>query len=415
LSLPFELFIGLRYTRAKRRNHFISFISIASMLGIALGIAALITVMSVMNGFVKEIRARMLSITPHVQIVGGEAGLQDWQTVRQMAARDTRVQATAPFVFGQGMLANGAVARGAVIRGIDPAAEDAVTDIARQMKAGALSDLRAGAFGLVLGGDLARALRVGLGDKVTLITTQGSVTPAGIVPRLKVFSVVGIFSVGHFQYDDNFAFLHLADAQLLYRTGDAVSGLRLKIGDAMAAPEVTRDLLGRLPPAAFVTDWTRDNATYFRAVQIEKRMMFIILTLIIAVAAFNLVSMLVMAVTDKEPDIAILRTLGATPGSIMKIFVVQGAMIGVIGTLAGALGGVLLAHNIGAIVQWGEGLLGMRVLSPEVYYITALPSDVQGADVWSVTGVSLVLSLFATLYPSWRAARVNPAEALRYE
>jgi lipoprotein-releasing system permease protein len=412
---PYELYIGLRYTRAKRRNHFISFISLASMLGTALGIAALITVMSVMNGFVKEVRTRMLAITPHITVVGADDGLRDWATVGAQAQRVPEVQAAAPFVLGQGMLGNGTVVRGAVLRGIDPQREDSVTDIARNMKVGQINQLVAGEFGIVLGSEMARALRANTGDKVTVIVPQGTITPAGMLPRLKVFNVVGIFSIGHFQYDESLAFMHLDDARTLFRTGDSVTGVRLKIADPMTAPDVAQQLAKTLTIPAFVNDWTRDNPTYFRAVKIEKRMMFIILTLIIAVAAFNLVSMLVMVVTDKEADIAILRTLGATPGSIMKIFMVQGSAIGIVGTLAGALGGLLLAHNIGAILDGIERALGFKMLSPEVYFITRLPSDVQMSDVTYVTVISLVLALIATLYPSWRASRINPAEALRYE
>jgi lipoprotein-releasing system permease protein len=413
--IPYELRIGARYTRAKRRNHFISFISLASMIGTALGIAALITVMSVMNGFVKEVRSRMLAITPHVTITGTDDGLTDWQQVAAQSKRVPDVQAAAPFVVGQGMLGNGQVVRGGVIRGIDPQGEDRVTDVARNMRAGKLDDLKAGEFGIVLGSEMARALRVKVGERVTVIVPQGSVTPAGMVPRLKVFTVIGIFSVGHFQYDEALAFTHLADAQTLFRMGDAVSGVRLKIADAMTAPETAVKLANTITIPAYVNDWTRDNPNYFRAVKIEKRMMFIILTLIIAVAAFNLVSMLVMVVTDKEPDIAILRTLGATPGSIMKIFMVQGSLIGVVGTLLGALGGLILAQNIGAWLDAVERAFGFRMLSPEVYFITRLPSDVQTSDVMAVTVVSLVLALLATVYPSWRASRINPAEALRYE
>ncbi len=412
---PFELFVGLRYTRAKRRNHFISFISFVSILGIALGIAALITVMSVMNGFEKEIRARILGVASHIQITGGDRGLADWQAVADDAAKRPEVTGTAPFVAGQGLLSTGAAVRGVFVRGVVPELEDRVADVGKHMVAGKLSDLRPGEFGIVLGVNLASALRVDVGDRVTLIAPHGQVTPAGLVPRLKQFKVVGIFKVDHNEYDSALAMARLEDAQVLYRLEDRVSGVRLKTRDIYEAPRVAQELARTLRTEAWITDWTQQNANYFRAIQIEKRMMFIILTLIILVAAINVVSTLVMVVTEKHPDIAILRTLGAAPASVMKIFVVQGAVIGLVGTLIGVVGGVALAFNVGDVVSFFEGIFGVRVLSREVYYITELPSHVRWQDVASVAGVSLVLAFLATLYPSWRASRVNPAEALRYE
>jgi lipoprotein-releasing system permease protein len=411
----YEYLVGLRYTRAKRRNHFISFISLTSMLGIALGVAALIVVLSVMNGFQKEVRARILGVVSHVQITGAENRLEDWQGVARDAAAHPKVRAAAPFVNAQGMLMFGAGVRGAVVRGIVPELEEKVAEIGLHMVAGRLEALSPGEFGIVLGAELARALGARVGDKVTLIAPQGLVTPAGILPRLKQFSVVGVFEVGMFEYDSTLALIHLADAQKLYGMGNAASGVRLKLDDLFQAREVTRDLFMRLKGDLYISDWTRSHANYFRAVQIEKTMMFIILLLIVAVAAFNIVSTLVMAVTDKQSDIAILRTLGASPGGIMKIFVVQGALIGVIGTLIGVAGGVALALNIDVVVPFLERLLSIQFLSREVYYITELPSDLQSGDVVAIGLVSLVLSLLATLYPSWRAARINPAEALRYE
>ncbi len=413
--MQYELLVGLRYTRAKRRNHFISFISLTSMLGISLGVAALIVVLSVMNGFQKEVRARILGVVSHVQITGVDNRLADWQAVARESAQHPQVAAAAPFVNAQGMLVFGAAVRGALVRGIVPELEQKVAEIGLHMTAGKLESLVPGEFGIVLGSELARALGARTEDKVTLIAPQGLVTPAGILPRLKQFTVVGIFEVGMFEYDSGLALIHLEDAQKLYGMGDTASGVRLKLHDLFQSREVTRDLIERLRGDLYISDWTRSHANYFRAVQIEKTMMFIILLLIVAVAAFNIVSTLVMAVTDKQPDIAILRTLGASPGGIMKIFIVQGALIGVIGTLIGVAGGIALALNIDVVVPFLERLLNVQFLSREVYYITDLPSDLQTSDVVAIALVSLALSLLATLYPSWRAARVNPAEALRYE
>jgi lipoprotein-releasing system permease protein len=412
---PYELYIGLRYTRAKRRTHFISFISGVSMLGIALGIAALITVMSVMNGFEKEIRARILGAAAHVQLLGGERGFEDWEALSARAREHPQVTATAPFVQAQGLLSTGSAVRGVFVRGIVPRLEDQVADFSRHMASGTLEALQPGGFGIAIGVGIARALQLRVGDKVTLISPQGQVTPAGLMPRLKQFTVVGVFALDHNEFDSTLALVRMEDAQVLYRMEGNVSGVRLKVREIDAAPRITRELASRMPPEVFLTDWTQQNVNYFRAIQIEKRMMFIILTLIIAVAAFNLVSTLVMVVTDKHPDIAILRTLGASPASIMKIFVVQGAVIGVVGTLLGVIAGVLLALNIDTVVPFVERTFGFQILSREVYYISELPSDLHWRDVWSVAVVSLVLAFVATLYPSWRAARVNPAEALRYE
>jgi lipoprotein-releasing system permease protein len=415
----YELFVGLRFTRARKRNsgrnHFISFISLVSMLGIALGVAALIVVLSVMNGFQKEVRARILGVASHVQLTGADNRLADWQAVATEAAVHPQVVAAAPFVNAQGMLLFGAAVRGAVVRGIVPQLEEKVADIGRNMVAGKLEALAPGEFGIVLGAELARALGAVPGDKVTLIAPQGLVTPAGILPRLKQFTVVGLFEVGMFEYDSGLALIHVQDAQKLYGMAENVSGVRLKLQDLFQSREVTRDLMARMRGDIYISDWTRSHANFFRAVQIEKTMMFIILLLIVAVAAFNIVSTLVMAVTDKQPDIAILRTLGASPGAIMQIFIVQGALIGVIGMFLGVAGGIALAVNIDVVVPFLERLLSIRFLSREVYYITELPSDLQRGDVIVIALVSLALSLLATIYPSWRASRVNPAEALRYE
>ncbi len=414
--VKYELFIGLRYTRAKRRNRFVSFISLTSMLGIALGVAALIVVLSVMNGFQEELRSRILGVASHVQITGADNQLADWPAVVQRVVKNPQVVAAAPYVNAQGMLSFDGAVRGSVIRGVIPEAEGRVAEIGKHMRAGRLDSLASGGFNIVLGSELARALGARVGEKVTLIAPQGLVTPAGVVPRLKQFTVSGIFEVGMFEYDSGLALVHIEDAQRLYQMGARVSGVRLRLTDLFQSRQVTRELmLDRALGDVYVSDWTRSHANFFRAVQIEKNVMFIILTLIVAVAAFNIVSTLVMAVTDKQPDIAILRTLGASPGGIMKIFIVQGVLIGVIGTLIGVAGGVLLAWNIDVVVPFIERVVGMQFLAKEVYYISELPSDLQLRDVLTVAIVSLVLSLLATIYPSWSASRVNPAEALRYE
>ena len=415
MALPYELLIGLRYTRAKRRNHFISFISLISMLGIGLGVAALIVVLSVMNGFQKELRTRILGVASHIQITGINGELPNWPALAAQAMTHPEVKASAPFVQSQAMFTYDNGVKGALVRGILPDQEDRVADFRSTIKSGSLDDLRPGEFGVVLGAELARSLRVYTGDKVTLIAPQGTVTPAGVVPRLKSFKVVGIFEVGMFEYDSGLALIHLEDAQVLYQMGDRVSGVRLKVDDLFQAPRITRELSRFIDADAYLSDWTKSHANFFRAVQIEKNMMFIILSLIVAVAAFNLVSTLVMAVTDKQADIAILRTLGARPLSVMAIFVVQGALVGFIGLGLGVAGGVALALNIDVVVPFIERMLGVHFLSKEVYYISDLPSDLQWSDVWGVTLIAFVLALLATIYPSWRASRVNPAEALRYE
>jgi len=415
MASPYELLIGLRYTRAKRRNHFISFISLISMLGIALGVAALIVVLSVMNGFQTELRGRILAVVSHIQIGGATGEMADWQEVAKQTEGQPHVLAAAPYVQAQGMLSFGQSVRGAMVRGILPDLEDRVADFGPHMKAGRLDSLTPDSFNIVLGSELANALGVFVGDKVTLIAPQGVVTPAGVVPRLKTFTVSGLFEVGMFEYDSGMALIRMEDAQRLYRMDDRVSGVRLKLDDLFKAPAVARQLAGKINTAAYLSDWTRSHANFFRAVQIEKNMMFIILSLIVAVAAFNIVSTLVMAVTDKRADIAILRTLGASPGSVMAIFIVQGALIGFIGLGLGIFGGVTLALNVDVVVPFIERVLGTQLFDKQVYYISSLPSELQWGDVMTVTGVSFVLSLVATLYPSWRASRVNPAEALRYE
>ncbi len=414
-KLPFELFVGLRYTRAKRKNHFISFISLTSMIGIALGVAALIVVLSVMNGFQSELRTRILGVASHLEITGSGNQLDNWQLLANQVKSQPHVKASAPYVMAQGMLSFGQGVQGAIVRGVLPSQEDKVADIGKHMKAGNLTDLRAGEFNIVLGADLAMLLGASIGDKVVLMAPQGQFTPAGVVPRIKQFNVVGIFQIGMYEYDAGLAFIHIDDAAKLYRMGENVTGLRLKLDDLFSAPEMSVQLAQKLQGNYYITDWTQQHANFFKAVQLEKRVMFIILTLIVAVAAFNIVSTLVMAVTDKRADIAIMRTFGASPRSIMQIFIVQGALIGVIGTLIGALIGILIALNIGTIVPFIENLFQVQFLAKDVYYISDLPSKLDWNDVIIIIVMSFILSLLATLYPSYKASQINPAEALRYE
>ena len=418
MQAPYEFFIGLRYTRAGRRsgrrNGFISFISALSVAGIALGVAALITVLSVMNGFQKEVRDRMLSVLSHIEVFAGRTPLTDWQSVLDQARANPRVIGGAPYVAGQAMLTHEGSVRGVLVRGIEPSVEPQVADFAAKMDVGSLGELRPGEFGVAIGRELADALLVGIGDRITLIAPQGTATPAGVVPRLRQFTVVAVFRAGHYEYDSSLVLTHLDDAAKLFRI-EGVSGVRLKTSDMLAAPRIARELAGTLTGDLLIRDWSSENRAWFAAVQIEKRMMFIILTLIIAVAAFNLVSMLVMTVTDKQADIAILRTLGASPRSIMKIFVVQGASIGLLGTLLGVVLGVLIALNVGPLIASIENLFGFQVLPKGIYFINYLPSDLHASDVATIGLTACALALLSTLYPSWRASRVRPAEALRYE
>lgn len=418
MQMPYELLLGWRYTRAgraTRRNGFISFISGVSMLGIALGVAALIVVLSVMNGFQKEVRDRMLGVLSHIEVFddGGQA-LQDLSGTIATIERHPEVLGAAPFVAAQGLLARGEDMKGVMLRGIDPAQEPKVTDLARDLADTTLPRLVPGEFGILLGLDLARGLGVGVGDSVTLMAPSGQVTPAGVVPRVRQMTVVGTFSSGHYEYDSALAMLHMDDAARIFRL-EGPTGVRVKIRDQQDARAVALELAGQLPPGMYVTDWTRQNRNWFAAVQLEKRMMFIILTLIVAVAAFNLVSTLVMTVTDKRADIAILRTLGASPRSIMGIFMVQGATVGVVGTGLGLLLGLAIAFNIDTIVPALESLVGAKFLPQDIYLINRMPSDPQQSDIVPIAVISLILAFVATIYPSWRASRVNPAEALRYE
>jgi lipoprotein-releasing system permease protein len=413
--MQYELFVGLRYTRAKRSNHFISFISVISMLSIALGVAALIVVLSVMNGFQKELRAHILGVVSHVQITGPGGQLADWRSLAGQASRNPQVVAAAPFVNAQAMLSSGPEARGALVRGIEPALEEKVADFGAHMVNGKLEELEPGALRIVLGERLAHDLGVARGDKVMLIMPRGALVQGGALPAMRQLVVSGVFDLGMYEYDSTLALVHLRDAQELYDLGDRVSGLRLKLADLLQSRSVAQDLVDRVDARLFITDWTRSHVNFFRAVQSQKTMMFVILLLIVGVAAFNIVATLVMVVTDKRADIAILRTLGATPPGIMKVFMVQGTLIGIIGTLLGVVGGIVLALNVDLAVPALERVLGVRLLDPSIYFLNELPSELQRGDVVAIALVSLALSLLATLYPSWRASRMNPAEALRYE
>ncbi|BCX82170.1 lipoprotein-releasing system permease protein [Methylomarinovum caldicuralii] len=412
---PLVLFLALRYTRAKKRTHFISFITLTSILGIALGVTALITVLSVMNGFQSELRERILGMTSHVTITGYDGKLSDWRSLVARLEGRPHIVGSAPYVEAQVMVSAGRRASGGMLRGILPQREGQVSAVVDKLVAGSLGGLEPGRFGIVLGSELAHYLGVWIGDKVTVITPQMTTTPAGILPRLKRFTVVGVFDVGMYEYDRNMALVHLEDAARLLRLGRAVSGLRLKLDDLFLAPRIAADLNESLGPGYFVTDWTRLHSNFFRAVQMEKRVMFIILMLIVAVAAFNIVSTLVMVVTDKRADIAILRTQGMTPGGVMAVFMLLGAIIGLVGTLAGVAGGVALALNVETIVPAIERLFGIHFLAADVYYISELPSELHWDDVWQIAAMAFGLTLLATLYPSWQAAKVKPAEELRYE
>ena len=412
---PLELYIGLRYTRAKRRNHFISFISMISMLGIMLGVVALITVLSVMNGFHKEVRERILGMTSHATISSYQNNLEEWQEAMKLSTNHPDVVGQAPFIEAQTMLTNGQKVSGAMLRGILPEYESRVSEVGEHMIMGRLDQLEAGSFDIILGKELALLLGVSVGDKVTVVTPQIRVTPAGAMPRLKRFSVIGIFEVGMGEYDRGLALIHMQDAAKLLKMDKGVSGVRLKLDDLYLAPQVSRELAKGLPGVYRVSDWTQQHRNFFSALRTEKRMMSLILFLIVAVAAFNIVSTLVMVVTDKQSDIAILRTLGISPGSIMGIFMVQGATIGFIGTVLGIVGGILLALNLESIVKTIEQLFSVNFLDPNIYYISTLPSELKWDDVGMISISAFLITLVATLYPAWRASRTQPAEALRYE
>jgi lipoprotein-releasing system permease protein len=411
---PLELAIGLRYIRAKRRNSFISFISLASMLGIALGVVALIATISVMNGFERELRARILGMVSHATVSGSGANLQDWPRAVKLAESDPRVLGAAPYVEREALL-NGTRVQGALLRGVLPEAEPRVSELAAKMKQGSLDALEPGEFGIVLGKELALWLGADLGDPVTVMVPEARTTPIGVLPQMRRFTVVGIFEAGMQEYDLQLAVVHIEDAQKLLRMGEGVTGVRLKLTDMFQAWHVARDLADRMGEFYRVRDWSRDHANFFRAIRMEKTVMFVILSLIVAVAAFNLVSSLVMLVTDKQADIAILRTLGLTPRSVMGVFMVQGTLIGIVGIVLGLAGGVLLTLNLHRVAAVLESMLGFELMPADVYYITGVPTELRGDDVGFIAGVAFVLCMLATIYPAWRAARTDPATALRYE
>ena len=411
----YELFIGLRYTRSRQRTRFISVISLISIVGIALGMTVLITVLSVFNGFQREVRTRMLGAVSHMQVQGLGETLPDWRETAQLAAKHPEVKASAPYVTAQGLLTSGGNVRGTFLRGIVPELEETVDDLGKSMRSGELSSLKPGAYNIVLGEPLARALGVVPGDRIVLVAPQGQVTPAGVIPRLRQFTVAGTFNIGHYEIDSTLALVHIEDAQRLYFLGDQVTGVRLRLDDLFRAQTVSRELAKYLPSNVQVIDWTRMNATYFRAVDLEKRMMSLLLFFIIAIASFNLVSSLFMVVREKNADIAILRTLGAAPGGVMRVFMIQGVVIGAVGVFFGIIFGVLGALNVDTIVGFVERVFGFKFMPQDVYQIADLPSELHFRDVFFTAVVSFVLSVLMTIYPSWRASRVNPAEALRYE
>ncbi|RDI46021.1 lipoprotein-releasing ABC transporter permease subunit [Aquicella lusitana] len=414
---PVSLFVGLRYTRAKRRNHFISFISLVSMIGIALGVMVLITVLSVMNGFDREIKKRVFTMVPPMTISSVTGYIAGWQDLQKTMTEFPAITASAPFATGEVLLSSGGgAAQPALLTGVLPAEAKKVSAVAEKMVQGRLSDLQAGKFGIVLGENLASLLDVSPGDKVTVFVPQVTISPAGVIPRAKRFTVVGIFKAGGgFGFDRGLGFIHLNDAQKLMGLGDNVTGLHLNIKDVYAAPSIARDLMTQLSPTASITTWADQFGEFFHAVQLEKTMMFFILLLIIAVAAFNLVATLVMVVNEKQSDIAILRTFGATPNMIMNIFIVQGGLIGVFGTLLGVVLGVLLAWNVTDIVNWIEHVFRVQFLSSNVYFVNYLPSEIEWMDVVKISVAALFLSLIATIYPAWRASKMDPVESLRYE
>ena len=412
---PLELFIGARYLRAKRRNHFISFISFISVFSLALGITLIITVLSVMNGFQFEIKDRILSMTAHATVLELDGRLRDWHKVEQDLRNEPEIQGSAPYVQGQGMIVHGKQVTGAMLNGIDPDLEPKVSQIGEHLLQDDLHILTPGKYGIILGQDLANYLGVETGEKITVITPEATVTPAGIIPKFRRFTVVGTYSVGMPQYDRNTAAIHIQDAKRLFRLGDSVTGLRLKFEDLFDAQEITYGLRDKLGGSYWVTDWTYHNRNFFRALKMEKTMMFIITIIIVFVAAFNIISMLVMVVTEKQSDIAIMRTLGVSPKSIMGIFIVQGTVIGLIGTLLGALGGVLLASNLESLVRLVEKVRGAKFLSPDIYPISDFPSSVVLSEVLVICILAFVITVLATIYPAWKASRTQPAEALRYE
>jgi lipoprotein-releasing system permease protein len=415
MNSAWQWYVGARYLRARTHNRFVSFISSISIVGVALGVAVLIVVLSVMNGFETELRTRILGMTSHASLEGFGAGVKDWRSVRAIVEADAEVVAAAPYVQGEAMLLDGEEVSGAIVRGILPEEERRVSSLADKMVSGSLEDLSAGAWNIVIGSALARELNVEVGGRVVVAISQGTVTPAGVVPRLRRFTVAGIFEAGMYEFDRSLAFIHLEDAARLWRMEDRVSGLRLSLEDMFLAPEAVRRVAAGLGGGYYVSDWTRQHVNFFRSIQLSKQMMFTILLLVVAVAAFNIVSTLVMVVKDKQGDIAILRTLGASPASIMVIFMIQGTLIGVAGTLAGLALGTGLAVNIEQLVHWLESAVGTNFLAADVYFISDLPAELRSVDLLRICGTALVLAVLSTLYPAWRAARSQPAEALRHE
>jgi lipoprotein-releasing system permease protein len=412
---PYEWFVGSRYLRSGHRNRFISFISLISMLGLALGVAVLIVVLSVMNGFELELRQRILSMTSHATLMGLQGRLDDWERIRAQALQNPEVMAAAPYIEDQGMLVNGEHVSGAQIRGIVPSEEESVGSLASRMSSGRLEDLEPGSYRVVLGNALAQELGLKVGDKVVLVVARGDPTPLGVVPRKKRFTVSGIFSAGMYEFDRGLALVSMADAATLYRLGDGVTGVRMKLDDLFRAPAVVRDVALALGGGYYVSDWTRRHANFFRSIELTKSIMFFILLLVVAVAAFNIVSTLVMVVREKQSDIAILRTMGSTPRSVLGIFIVQGAIIGLLGTLAGIGLGVLISTNVESLVHALERVLGTKFLDASVYFMSDLPASVEWGDVVQIAGTAFALCCIATLYPAWRAARTQPAQALRHE
>jgi lipoprotein-releasing system permease protein len=415
MSPRYETWIGNRYVRSRSSNSFVSLISAISMLGIAIAVTVLILVLSVVNGFERELQDRLLAMTAHANIEGIEGQITNWRELRDVATDNARVHAAAPYVNGQALLVSGEQLSGAELRGIDPAAEDAVSGIGETLRQGSLSSLIAGDFNIVIGTELADALQLGIGDKVTVTLAQGIVTPAGVVPRYKRFTVSGIYRVGMYEFDRRLALINISDAQKLYRLRDAVSGIRLAVTELFEANAIVREVALEHGEVVLVGDWTRRHVNFFRSIQITKSILFVILLLVVAVAAFNIVSTLVMVVKDKQSDIAILRTIGARPGSILKIFVTQGSVIGVIGTVAGVLFGILLALNLETLVGGLESVFGIKFLAADVYFISDLPAELRIGDVMLIGSIALALSLASTVYPSWIASKTAPAEALRYD
>lgn len=414
-KLPFELLLGYRYTRAKRRNGFISFISLSSMLGIGLGVTALITVMSIMNGFQQELRDRILDMTAHVTLSERGERLNHWQDLYSVAKQLPHVEGAAPNAMGQGMLTHGDRVKGVLVRGVLPQYEGQVADVESKMVYGHLSDLESKGYNVILGTELANGLGVSVGDKITLVAPQASISPMGVVPRLKRFTVSGLFEVGMHEYDSGLAIVHMADAQRVFKMGNQVSALQLRLDDMFAVQDVRAAVAENIDDVLYMRDWTQQHSNFFKAIEMEKRMMFIVLTLIIMVAAFNIVSTMVMVVTDKQKDIAVLRTIGATPGSVQTIFMVQGLIIGTFGAALGMIGGVAISLNIDVIVPFIENVFNFKFFPADIYYISKIPSDLHWKDVWTVSGLAFVLTLLATIYPARRASKTQPAEALRYE